>query len=366
MSITLDTIPASIRKPGVYMEFNTSLAMRTLPTNRQNVCLIVPLGAGATVSANVPTPFSSAEEAKALFGGSVAHEMADAFITAYRYASLSAVGVVVEGETEPDIKAALDSTALGGFTIVVPAWYSQVALTALRTHIQTYTSSMEQQGILGVAAVTSTLSAATTLREALNSGAITLAVLPGTASTARQVAAAYAAMIASEEDPARPLNTLVLSGIKAPPINQRLSRTEQETALANGVTPLEVVAGDVVQIVRAVTTYTKSAAGATDVSLLDLTTMRILYYVRMACRDRIRLRFPRSKLSKKTPDAVRGELLDVLKKLEELEIVEEVEANAAGLVVERSPQDVNRLNCTIPVDVVNGLHVFAGRIDLLL
>lgn len=366
MSISFDTIPASIRKPGVYMEFNTSLAVRTLPTNKQNVCLIVPLGEGATVAAHVPTPFYSAAEAKALFGGTVAEEMADAFITAYRYASVSAVGVVVVGDAEPDIKAALDSTAMGGFNILVPAWFSQSALTALRTHIQTYTSSMEQQGIIGVAALTSTLSAATTLATSLNSGAISLAVLPGTASSARQVAAAYAAMIASEEDPARPLNTLVLTGIKVPPVTQRLGRTEQETALANGVTPLEVAAGDVIQIVRAVTTYTKSAAGATDVSLLDLTTIRTLYYVRMACRDRIRLRFPRSKLSKKTPDAVRGELMDVLLKLEELEIVEEVEANAAGLVVERSTQDASRLNSSIPADVVNGLHVFAGRIDLLL
>lgn len=366
MSISLDTILASIRKPGVYIEFNTTLAVRTLPTNRQSVCLIVPLGEGATVDAHVPTSIYSAAEAKALFGGTVAEAMADAFITAYRYASLSAVGVVVEGDKEPDIKAALDATALGGFTILVPAWFSQTALTALRTHIQVYTNSMEQQSIIGVAALTSTLSAATTLATSLNSGAISLAVLPGTDSTPQQVAAAYAAIIASEEDPARPLNTLVLTGIKVPPIAKRLGRTEQETALANGVTPLEVGAGDVIQIVRAVTTYTKSAAGATDVSLLDLTTIRTLYYVRMACRDRIRLRFPRSKLSKKTPAAVRGELLDVLKKLEELEIVEDVDANAAALVVERSDQDVNRVNAIIPTDVVNGLHVFAGRIDLLL
>lgn len=366
MSIEFDTIPASIRKPGVYMEFNTSLAQRNLPTNKQSVCLIVPLGEGATVAANVPTQLYSAPEAKALFGGSIAEEMAHAFITAYRYAAVSAVGVVVQGEVEPDIKPALDATALGGFTILVPAWNSTTALTALREHIKVYTNSMEQQGIIGVSALTSTLSAATTLATSLNSGAISLAVLPGTASKAHQVAAAYAAMIASEEDPARPLNTLELAGIKVPPITQRLGRTEQETALANGVTPLEVAAGDVIQIVRAVTTYTKSAAGATDVSLLDLTTIRTLYYIRMACRDRIRLRFPRSKLSKKTPKAVRGELLDVLLKAQELEIVEEVEANADGLVVERSAQDANRLNSSIPADVVNGLHVFAGRIDLLL
>lgn len=54
------------------------------------------------------------------------------------------------------------------------------------------------------------------------------------------------------------------------------------------------------------------------------------------------------------------------KKLEDLEIVEEVDANKDGLIVERDLQDANRLNAKIPTDVVNGLHVFAGRIDLLL
>lgn len=88
--------------------------------------------------------------------------------------------------------------------------------------------------------------------------------------------------------------------------------------------------------------------------------------MRKACRERIALRFPRDKLSSRTPDRVRSELLDVLYKLEELEIVEEVEANKAMLIVERDSQDVNRLDAAIPCDVVNGLHVFAGRIDLLL
>ncbi|MCB2256620.1 phage tail sheath subtilisin-like domain-containing protein [Pseudomonas chlororaphis] len=364
--IEFDTIPASIRKPGVYIEFNTKLAVRNLPTNKQSICLIVPLGPAATLMPHVPTQVFDDIEAGTMADSPVAQEMVKAVIRSYRFAELSIVGVTVEGEAEPSIVAALDSTAQGKYTLLVPAWFSQTALTALRTHIQTYTDSIEQQSIIGVAAVTSTLSASTTLAASLNSGAIALALLPGTSSTAREVACAYAAKIASEEDPARPLNTLVLDGIQVPPIAKRLSRTEQETALANGVTPLEVGPGDVVQIVRAVSTYTKSATGATDVSLLDLMTMRILYYVRQACRDRIRLRFPRSKLSNKTPAAVRGELLDVLLKLEDLEIVEEVEANAAGLVVERSGQDVNRLNASIPTDIVNGLHVFAGRIDLLL
>jgi len=85
-----------------------------------------------------------------------------------------------------------------------------------------------------------------------------------------------------------------------------------------------------------------------------------------AVRERISLRFPREKLSSKTPPKVRSEILDVLLQLQDLEIVEEVEANKDGLIVERDLQDPNRLDARIPADVVNGLHVFAGRIDLLL
>lgn len=121
-----------------------------------------------------------------------------------------------------------------------------------------------------------------------------------------------------------------------------------------------------VRIVRAISTYIKDASGIEDISLLDITTIRTLDYVRKACRERISLRFPREKLSAKTPEKVKTELLDVLKKLEELEIVEEVDANKSALIVERDLQDPNRLNAKIPTDVVNGLHVFAGRIDLLL
>ena len=173
-------------------------------------------------------------------------------------------------------------------------------------------------------------------------------------------------MAASEDDPARPLNSLELTGITVPPDSAKLSRTEQEVALKNGVTPLEVGAGEVVQIVRAISTYTKNAAGVADISLLDMTTIRTMDYVARAIRERIELRFPREKLSTRTPPKVRSEILDVLRQLEELEIVEEVQANAEGVICERDLQDPNRLNCRVPADVVNGLHVFAGVIDLLL
>ena len=101
-----------------------------------------------------------------------------------------------------------------------------------------------------------------------------------------ELAAAYAAVAASEEDPARPLNTLELSGIAVPAVADRLGRKKQEVMLKNGPTPLEFGTGDVVQIVRAVSTYTRNAIGATDISLLDMTTIRTLDYTCKAVKER--------------------------------------------------------------------------------
>lgn len=270
------------------------------------------------------------------------------------------------GETNPDVTPALTSIFAAGHNIIISPYTDTDNMTALREHLQNTGHALEQRGAIGVAAMTSTLSQATTLAASLNEGRISIALLPGTASMACEVAAAYGAVMASEEDPARPLNNLDLVGIAIPPVTRRLGRVEQETALANGVTPLQVGPGDTVQIVRAISTYTKNDAGADDVSLLDITTMRTFDYVSKACRERIDLRFPREKLSAKTPMRVRSELIDVLLKLEDLEIVEEVAANLPYLVVERDAQDANRLNAAIPVDIVNGLHIRANRIDLLL
>jgi phage tail sheath gpL-like len=225
---------------------------------------------------------------------------------------------------------------------------------------------MEQRPGIGIIADDDALATVTTLAGTVNSGRIVCAYLRGTKSPAYEVASAYAAVMAYEEDPARPLNTLALANIAAPAIADRLSRTEQESCLNNGTAPLEVGPGEVVQIVRAITTYVEDPQGILDISMLDITTIRTLDYVRAAIRTRVALRFPREKLSSKTPAAVRDQILDVLEQLEDLEIVELVTENADGVICERDLQDPNRLNAKIPVDVVNGLHVFAGRIDLLL
>lgn len=471
MTIAFDTIPSSLRKPGKHIEFNTKLAVRTLPANKQKMLIIAQrLTSGSVAQAVAKQVYSSAEAAGYFGFGSIAHLMARAAITANPYLDLTICALddsastpvarvqtltianaatssgtltlyvgnvryqigIASGDAAAAIatalKAALDndsalpftvtiSTATLTFTaknkgtvanqidfeVAVTATGTTATLTAttagsvdptvstaltavyatqydiiacplidstslglLKTHLDGVSGAMEQRPGVGAFGYDGVLADCTTLTAAINSGRILCAYLRGTRSPAYELGAAMAAVMAFEEDPAKPLNTLALTGIGAPPITQRLSRTEQESLLYNGVTPIEVGPGEVVQIVRAISTYMHDAQGVDDVSLLDITTIRTLDYVRKAVRERISLRFPREKLSSKTPDKVRDQILSVLYQLEDLEIVEEVDANAAGVIVERSTTDANRLDAAIPVDVVNGLHIFAGRIDLLL
>ncbi|WP_176317174.1 phage tail sheath C-terminal domain-containing protein [Burkholderia vietnamiensis] len=469
-NISFDTIPSGIRKPGKYFEYNTKLAVRTLPANDQTVLVIGQRTADGTVPALKPVDVFSGDQAALYFGaGSLAHIAAVAAITAYKYVSLTVIAVddavagqpakgavdftgpakadgafalfiantridiaVYADDTEttiatrlkdqiaqktalpvtadsvngtvnltaknkgafgndivlsqinqaagvkatitpfagglndPDIAPALAAVYGAKYNLYATCWPTKEALTKLRTHLDSISGALEQRPAVGVAGTPATLATATTLAADLDAGRITIGWHPGSVSMPAEIAAEYAAVLSSETDPARPLNTLALLGLDVTPIPSQPGRTEQEKALHNGVTPFEIGPGNVVQIVRAITTYTKDAQGIDDPALLDVTTIRTLDYVRKACQQRIALRFPREKLSEKTPPKVRSELLDVLYKLEELEIIENVEANKDKLIVERDLQDVNQLNAAIPCDVVNGLHVFAGRIDLIL
>lgn len=470
--IQFDTIPNSIRKPGVYLEFNTRLAVNTLPGNPQRMLVIGPMLETGTAEPLTAVSVFSDDEAADYFGaGSLAASMAAAAITANSYLQLDVIGledgaagvaaggslkiagtankagtlslwvegtevainvdngdkpetiipalvaamqqvpellvagaydtensqltlacrsygewgndIVVSasttatgltltvtpmagGERNPDIQPALDAVFAAGHNIVINPFSTDDAMAALSEHLTSTGSAMEERGAIGCAGWTDSLGTGTTLASNVNDGRISVPWYRGSARLPANLAAAYGAVMASEEDPARPLNTLPLNGMDVVAMNQRESRNEQESALHNGLTPIEVGPGNTVQIVRAVSTYTVNQQGVEDPALLDITSMRTLDYTRKACRDRISQRFPREKLSTRTPPKVQSELYDVLTKLEDAEILENVAANKDKLIVQKSGTDPNRCDAVIPADVVNGLHVFAGRIDMIL
>ncbi|EBD9851217.1 phage tail protein, partial [Salmonella enterica] len=129
-------------------------------------------------------------------------------------------------------------------------------------------------------------------------------------------------------------------------------------------TPFRVL-GTQVQIVRAISTYVKNAAGVEDATLLDITTIRTLDYIRTAWRTRMSQRFPNGgKLTDHRLRQVKSETLDVLYQLESLEMVEKVRQYQNQVTVLPNKQDDTRADVSIPASVVRGLHILTGTIYL--
>ena len=270
------------------------------------------------------------------------------------------------GQQNASIAEALASVAGEHYNIIVSPFVDDVNARALREHLEAVSAPTAKKPAIGVLGWRGTMATGTTFTGKLNSERLTVAWYKGAIEANALLAAGYAAVIAGEEDPARPLNTLEIKGLSLVDSSQFPTFAEFDQALYHGLTPLEVV-NHRVRIMRAITTYTKSPTNTDDPSYLDLTTIRTLDYVRKAIEQRIELRFPRSKLSRKrTPPAVRSEILDVLYRLEDKEIIEGVDEHKKRLIVTVNGQDVNRIDTAIPADVVNGLHVVANRIDLIL
>jgi phage tail sheath gpL-like len=276
------------------------------------------------------------------------------------------VAVMAAGASDPDIQDALDVVKPVRYNIIVSAYNDATSLQALRDHMDEVGGPIEQRGAVGIAGFTGAYADGVTLASGINSGRTLIASIRGTKTHPIEVAARFGSAKGYIEDPAQPLNNLYLRGIAPPAQADRYTWTEMNNMLHNGLTPLEVRKGDKVVIVRAVSTYTVNDAAVDDPALLDITTICSLDYVRDAVKERLTLRFPAPKFTKDFPDRVITEVVDVLYKLDELQVVRETDHYKDLVVAQGNLTDVTRLDIEIPAAVVAGAHVIAGNINLFL
>ena len=289
----------------------------------------------------------------------------------------STIVAMASGATDPDLSTALTAIYAAKFDIIVSPYnnlsnlttlasYSGSSAALLKAHIDSVSGPLEQRRCRAVIAHTATVALSTTLAASLNSERIMLVLDRGIMTHSVELAAAAAAVWASMSDPAQPLNYKAIPGIDAPVIANRLSRAEQETLLANGVTPLAVSTSEATYFVRAVTTYTVNASSTPDISYLDVTTITSLDYGDLAIRTRIQTRFPAPKKTLRTRKAIRSEILAVMKDLEAAEIWRDIDAYSDQLVIEDDATDPARWNVLIPAPVVPGAHILAMQLVLYL
>jgi phage tail sheath gpL-like len=198
-----------------------------------------------------------------------------------------------------------------------------------------------------------------------------MAIEPGSPTPTYEWAAAYTAKAARAliNDPARPLQTLSLESC-LPALSHFRFLLSELNALSYGGLATQRTAVTVPMVMRENTTYTKNLYGNSDDAYELVTTLATLAKLLRNQRQAITSKYPRHKLADDgtrfgagqaivTPKIIKAELVAQYRIDEFNGLVENGKAFKDNLIVERDPNDPNRLNVLYPPDLVNQLRVFA-------
>jgi phage tail sheath gpL-like len=184
--------------------------------------------------------------------------------------------------------------------------------------------------------------------------------------------AAYCAKAqrALANDPARPLQTLSLNMIKTAPLQSRFHFVELNSLADNGMAIQKAGSDQQPMIARETTTYQLNLYGNPDDAYELVTTLATLAKVLRNQRQAVTSKFARVKLANDgtrfgpgqaivTPGVVKAELIAQYRLDMYNGLVEDVRDFTEFLIVERDPNDPNRLNVLYPPDLINQLRIFA-------
>jgi len=199
-----------------------------------------------------------------------------------------------------------------------------------------------------------------------------LAIEPEALSPPYEWAAAYTAKAARglTNDPARPLQTLHLESMIPAPFHMRWNLMELNTFATSGMATQRTLSDNVPMISRETTNYQLNLYGYPDDAFELVTTLATLAKLIRNQRYAITTKFPRHKLADDgtrfgagqaivTPSIIKAELVAEYGIDEFNGLVENLQQYKNHLIVERDPNDPNRVNILYPPDLVNQLRVVA-------
>lgn len=194
---------------------------------------------------------------------------------------------------------------------------------------------------------------------------------------AKAAAAVGQIALSGLNDPARPFQTLTLTGILAPEDSELFDNDERNILLYDGIATSFVDSGGNVRLEAVITTYKENAFGSPDESYLYLNTPLILSHLRFTFKARVTQKYPRHKLADDgtrfsagqaivTPNTIKGEIVALFTQWEEDGLVEGFDQFKNDLIVERNSTNRNRIDVLASPDVVNQLRIFAAKIAFIL
>lgn len=288
-----------------------------------------------------------------------------------------AITAMASGATNPDVTEVWPIIGDEQYMLMVTPWTDTVNLTAVENELADRFGPLRANDGYAIYGKRGTHGELVTFGDGRNSQFTTVMGVKGP-SNPWAWASAVAAQVAlsASIDPARPFQTLPLTGIIAPSQSELFTLEERNQLLYEGISTFMVSSGKVL-IESVITTYQENAFGSPDISYLYLNVPLTLSYIRFDLRARITSRYPRHKLADDgtrfapgqavvTPSVIKAEIINKFTEWEEKALVEGFEQFKSELIVERNVDNPNRLDVLMSPDLVNQLVVCGVKIQFLL
>lgn len=191
---------------------------------------------------------------------------------------------------------------------------------------------------------------------------------------AASLAAIAAAHLTDAPELSRPLQTLEMVG-DLPPDDRSTwwSNPDRQALYIDGISATKTGADGVVRVDRIVTTEQVDANGVPDTTFRNIETLAQMMFAVRFFRVAISANHARQGLVDDggnpaglpeitTPSDVKRTLIHAYQAQVDLGVLEKPDLFAQFVVVTRDPNNPDRLNAYLPLDVVNQLRVFAGNV----
>ena len=285
------------------------------------------------------------------------------------------ITAMASGAVNPTLTTALANLLDKEFDFIALPYTDSTSLDAIKSFLSSTNGRWSwSKQIYGhaFAAYRGTLGALTTFGTGRNDEHVSIMGFNDSPSPAWVWAADLAGTVASSvrADPARPVQTLALSTVLAPPLQSRFALTDRNTLLWDGISTFDVAADGTVSIENLITTYQLNSFGQPDNSYLEAETLFTLAYVLRQLRSVVTSKYSRMKLAADgtrfapgsaivTPAIIKADLIAQYQTLEYNGFVQQSDEFAKGLLVQQNSSNPNRVDVLYPAVLIAQLRIFA-------